>query len=103
MTRRYSDHSNATGLRELAGGLLRLAGPALRKRIEALADDSWESPGNLTNYVDELVNELLEIRELGSFDLDLLRVLLYALRPDQRNTSSVHKYLRCDPMRESDL
>lgn len=102
MTRRYSDQSDVTGLRELAGGLLRLARPPLRKRIEALADDSWEGPGKLCEYVDELVTELLEIRELGSFDLDLLRVLLYALRPDQRTTSSVHKYLRCDPMNDND-
>jgi hypothetical protein len=102
LSRRYSEQSGKTGLRELASGLLRLARPPLRERLERLADDTWDAHGNLTEHVDELVNELLGIAELGNFDRDLLRVLVYALRPDPRTTSSVYQYLRCDDMNARD-
>ncbi|HEY0476702.1 MAG TPA: hypothetical protein VGD37_04210 [Kofleriaceae bacterium] len=102
LSRRYSEQSGSTGLRELASGLLRLARPPLRERLERLANDTWDGRGTLSDHVDELVDELLGIPELGSFDLDLLRVMLYALRPDPRTTSSVYKYLRCDPMNAHD-
>jgi hypothetical protein len=102
LSRRYSEQSGRTGLRELAGGLLRLARPPLRERLERLADDTWDASGNLADHVDELVNELLGIAELASFDRDLLRVLLYALRPDPRTASSVYKYLHCDDMNAHD-
>ena len=103
LSRRYSEQSGRTGLRELAGGLLRLARPPLRERIQRLVDDTWEGRGNLADYVEELVNDLVRIEELASFDCDLLRVLLYALRPDPPTTSSVYKYLRCDAMNAHDL
>jgi len=102
LSRRYSEQSGSTGLRELASGLLRLARPPLRARLERLANDTWEGRGNLADHINELVNELLGIAELESFDLDLLRVLLYALRPDPRTTSSVYKYLHCDDMNAHD-
>jgi hypothetical protein len=102
LSRRYSEQSGRTGLRELASGLLRLARRPLRERLERLADDTWDGRGSLADHVDELVDELLGIGELGSFDRDLLRVLVYALRPDPRATSSVYKYLRCDPMNDHD-
>jgi hypothetical protein len=102
LTRRYSEQSGRTGLRELASGLLRLARPPLRERIERLADGTWDAPGNLADHVTELVDELLDIGELGRFDRDLLRVLLYALVPDPRTTSSVYKYLRCEAMNAHD-
>lgn len=102
LTRRYSEQSGRTGLRELASGLLRLAGPPLRERIERLADDTWDARGSLADHVNELVNDLLGIDALGSFDRNLLRVLLYALRPDPRTTSSVYKYLRCEAMNAHD-
>jgi len=102
LSRRYSEQSGRTGLRELASGLLRLAGPPLRERLEQFADDTFDARGNLADHVNELVNELLGIPELASFDRDLLRVLLYALRPDPRTTSSVYKYLHCEDMNAHD-
>src|SRR5262249_1253243 len=80
LSRRYSEQSGRTGLRELAGGLQRLARPPLRERLERLADDTWEGR-SLPAHVNELVDSLLGIPELASFDLDLLRALVYALRP----------------------
>ena len=102
LSRRYSEQSGRTGLRELASGLLRLARPPLRERLERLANDTWDGRGSLADHINELVDELVGIPELGSFDLDLLRVLLYALCPDPRITSSVYKYLRCDSMNAHD-
>jgi hypothetical protein len=102
LSRRYSEQSGRTGLRELASGLLRLARPPLRERLERLADDTWDARGNLADHVNELVDDLLGIPELASFDRDLLRVLVYALRPDPRATSSVYRYLRCDSMNAHD-
>lgn len=102
LSRRYSEQSGRTGLRELASGLLRLAAPRLRERIERFADDTYEAHGNIHQHVNELVDELLGISALTGFDRDLLRVLLYALRPDPRTTSSVYKYLQCEAMNEHD-
>lgn len=102
LSRRYSEQSGRTGLRELAGGLLRLARPPLRERLERFADDTCDAHDSLADQVNELVNELLGIPELQSFDRDLLRVLLYALHPDPRTTSSVYRYLRCDDMNAHD-
>ncbi len=102
LSRRYSEQSGKTGLRELASGLLRLARPPLRERLERLADDTWDARGNLADHVNELVDELLGIAELGNFHPDLLRVLVYALRPDPQTTSSVYQYLRCDDMNAHD-
>jgi hypothetical protein len=102
LSRRYSEQSGRTGLRELASGLLRLARPPLRERLERLADGTWDARGNLAEHIDELANDLLGIAELESFGRDLLRVLLYALRPDPRTTSSVYQYLRCEDMNARD-
>lgn len=102
LSRRYSEQSGKTGLRELASGLLRLARPPLRERLQRLADDTWDARGNLADHVNELVDELLGIAELGNFHPDLLRVLVYALRPDPQTTSSVYQYLRCDDMNAHD-
>jgi hypothetical protein len=102
LSRRYSEQSGKTGLRELASGLLRLARPPLRERLERLADDTWDARGNLADHVNELVDELLGIAGLENFNRDLLRVLVYALRPDPRTTSSVYQYLRCEDMNAHD-
>jgi hypothetical protein len=102
LSRRYSEQSGRTGLHELAGGLLRLARPPLRERLERLANDTWDAQGNLYDEVDELVNDLVAIPALASFDLDLLRVLVYALRPDAPTTARVYRYLHCDDMSAHD-
>jgi energy-coupling factor transporter ATP-binding protein EcfA2 len=102
LSKRYSERSENTGLRELAGGLLQLASPAVRKRGDQLADDTWDGPGDLADYVNALVDDLIEEGGLGSFDPDLLRIMMYALRRDQKTTSRVYKYLRCDPMTPHD-
>jgi len=87
-----------TGLHELASGLPRLVGQPLKSRIDRLADETWETPASLTEYVNQLTDDLLREVDLASFDPDLLRVMLYALHPDQRTTSRVYKYLRCEDM-----
>jgi hypothetical protein len=102
LSRRYSEQSGWTGLRELANGLLRLSGPRLRQRIQQFADDAREARGSLAEQVNALVDDLVGISALTSFDRDLLRVLLYALRSDPRTTSSVYKYLQCDAMNDHD-
>ncbi|HWO20512.1 MAG TPA: hypothetical protein VNO30_17200 [Kofleriaceae bacterium] len=91
-----------TGLHELASGLPRLVGEPLSSRIERLVDDTWDSPESLAGYVNSLVDELLKQADLAAFDPDLLRVMLYALHPDQRTTSRVYKYLRCEDMNTHD-
>ncbi len=87
-----------TGLHELASGLPRLVDQPLRSRIECLADETWDSPASLNEYVNQLTDDLLRETDLASFDPDLLRIMLYALHPDQRTTSRVYKYLRCEDM-----
>ncbi|HEX8111740.1 MAG TPA: hypothetical protein VF516_28610, partial [Kofleriaceae bacterium] len=91
-----------TGLHELASGLPRLVGQPLKSRIECLADDTWDSPASLNDYVNQLTDDLLREADLASFDPDLLRIMLYALHPDQRTTSRVYKYLRCEDMGDYD-
>jgi hypothetical protein len=91
-----------TGLHELASGLPRLVGEPLKSRIDRLVDDTWESTESLAGYVNSLVDELLKQADLAAFDPDLLRVMLYALHPDQRTTSRVYKYLRCEDMNSHD-
>jgi energy-coupling factor transporter ATP-binding protein EcfA2 len=103
LARPYSGPSGErTGLRELASGLVRLASHGLQARVQRLVDDTWEGKDGLTEYVNGLVDDLLEEGELASFDPDLLRVMLYALRLDQRTASRVYKYLRCEGMSPHD-
>jgi hypothetical protein len=90
-----------TGLCELASGIVRLVSRELQARVQGLIDDTWEGAG-LTEYVNALVDDLLREAKLASFDRDLLRVLLYALCPDPRITSSVYRYLRCEDMHPHD-
>ncbi len=91
-----------TGLLELAVGLSRLAGEPLRSKIQELAEGNWDTPDSLGDYVNRLVDELLELPALARFDPDLLRVLLYVLHPDQRTTARAYKYLRCEAMNPHD-
>lgn len=91
-----------TGLHELASGLPRLVGGALKARLARLSDDDWDSSDSLAEYVNHLVDDLLEQSDLASFDPDLLRVLLYALYPQHRTTSRVYKYLLCENMNAHD-
>lgn len=89
-----------TGLHELASGLHRLVGGELGERIARLA--TVEEAPALDEVIDELVDDLLAESDLASFDPDLLRVLLHALRPDPRVTNRVYKYLRCEDMTPHD-
>jgi len=91
-----------TGLRELALGMQRLVGQSLQLRMQRLSDDSWDGNGGLSDYVNDLVAELLREGRLKGFDPDLLRVLLYALCPDPCIAASVHKYLLCEDMNPHD-
>jgi Ni2+-binding GTPase involved in maturation of urease and hydrogenase len=91
-----------TGLHELASGLPRLVGGALQARVNRLADDDWGTNDSLSEYIDHLIDDLLDQAELASFDPDLLRVLLYALHPSQRTISRIYKYLRCENMNAHD-
>lgn len=94
-----------TGMVELASGLARLVCEPLKSQIQQLAEGKWEATGvtnTFTKYVNSLVDDLLQQADLGSFEPDLLRVLLYALYPDQRVTSRAYKYLRCLDMSDQD-
>jgi hypothetical protein len=91
-----------TGLHELASGLPRLVGEPLKSRIDRLVDDTWDTSESLAGYVNALVDELLKQADLAPFDSDLLRVMLYALHLDQRTTSRVYRYLRCEDMNAHD-
>lgn len=103
LARPYSGPSGGTtGLQELAQGLIRLASEPLQARVQRLVDDAWQGNDGLTQYVEDLANDLLCEGELASFDPDLLRVMLYALCPDPRRTSRVYRYLRCEDMSPAD-
>lgn len=103
LMRPYSAASGErTGLRELAHGLVRLASASFQPRVQRLIDGGWEGNAGRAQYVNELVDELLQDGTLATFDKDLLRVMLYALCPDPRVTSSVYRYLRCEPMNDHD-
>lgn len=91
-----------TGLHELASGLPRLVGEPLKTRIDRLVDDTWESPESLAGYVNNLVDELLKQADVAPLGSDLLRIMLYALHPDQRTTSRVYQYLRCEDLNSHD-
>lgn len=88
-----------TGLQELASGLFRLVGGALGEQIEKLTATDDRA---VDDEIDKLVDVLLGESDLASFDPDLLRVLLHALRPDPRVTNRVYKYLRCEDMTPHD-
>lgn len=98
----YFGSDGATGLHELAYGLPAFVGEPLKSKIDRLIDDEVEGEGTLHDTIDELVDGLLEHRELAGLNSDLIRALLYALHPDQRTTSRVYKYLRCEPLTEHD-
>ena len=91
-----------TGLRELASGLINLAGEGLKGQLERLLVDDWESSAGLAEHIDRIVDGLLKEHALSTFDPDLLRVMLYALLPDQSIASRVYKYLRCEEMNSND-
>lgn len=91
-----------TGLYELASGLSWRVGESLRSRLARLDKGTWAGPGNLTDYVNSLVDEILKREDLASFDPDLLRVMIFALRRDPPTTSRVYKYLRCEDMNAHD-
>lgn len=99
LSRPYSGPSGEqTGLRELAIGLARLVPDPLRSEIEQLAEGAWTTPESLRDHVNRLVDDLLQQTSLPGVDPDLLRVMLYALYPDQRTISRADKYLRCEDM-----
>jgi energy-coupling factor transporter ATP-binding protein EcfA2 len=91
-----------SGLVELASGLQRVAGPPLKARMDRLVEDEWPEAQTLAQHVNDLVDDLLQLPPLGSFDPDLLRVLLYVLRRDPRLTTRVTKYLRCEDLNAHD-
>ncbi|HET7504127.1 MAG TPA: DUF87 domain-containing protein [Kofleriaceae bacterium] len=91
-----------TGLMELALGLARMVDEPLKSQIQTLTDGDWDTPESLRDYVNRLVDELLTLPALTTFDPDLLRVLLYVLHPDQRSTARAYKYLRCEAMNDYD-
>jgi hypothetical protein len=78
-----------TGLQELASGLFRLVGGPLGERIEMLA--GTDDTQSVDDEIDKLVDTLLLEADLATFDPDLLRVLLHALRPDARVTNASTK------------
>ncbi|HEU4727817.1 MAG TPA: ATP-binding protein, partial [Kofleriaceae bacterium] len=91
-----------TGLMELALGLSRLVDEPLKSQIQALTDGDWDTQESLRDYVNRLVDELLKLPVLATFDPDLFRVLLFGLHPDQRTCARVYKYLRCETMNDYD-
>jgi len=103
LTKPYTGPSGEqTGLVELASGLARLVDEPLRTQILQLAEGDWDEHENLRDCVNRLVDGLLCRPELTRFDPDLLRVLLYALHPDQRTTAHAYKFLRCEDMNPHD-
>jgi energy-coupling factor transporter ATP-binding protein EcfA2 len=91
-----------SGLVELATGLTRVAGQGLSGRVKRLVDDEWPEAQTLAQHINELVDDLLRLPKLSSFDPDLLRVLLYVLRRDPSLTTRVTKYLRCEDLNAHD-
>lgn len=91
-----------TGLYELAMGLPRFGGSALESRVRRLTDEDWPDHHTLAEHINHIVDDLLRFEELAPFDPDLLRVLLYSLRPDHHITSRVYKYLRCEDLNTYD-
>jgi hypothetical protein len=103
LARPYSVASGErTGLCELASGIVRLVSSALQERVQQLIEGTWDGSAGLAEYINDLVDDLLREGKLARFDRDLLRVLLYALCPDPRITSSVYKYLCCEDMNPHD-
>ena len=91
-----------TGLIELAIGLSNLVGDPTRSEIVRLAEGDWDPDEGLRGLVNRLVDELRTVPALGRFHADLLRVLLYALAPDERTTAQAYQYLRCEDMNVHD-
>jgi len=91
-----------TGLFELACGLSSLVDDPLRSQILQLGEGDWDPQLSLRDLVNSLVDGLRRLPSLGTFDADLIRVLLYSLAPDERTTSQAYQYLRCEDMNEYD-
>jgi energy-coupling factor transporter ATP-binding protein EcfA2 len=101
LDRAYSGPSpERTGLLELATGLS-LVAPAVASRIESLGQTEADGE-ELAREVNDLVDELVRVDELRSFDPDLLRAFLYLLRRDSAITTRVVKYLRCEDLNRHD-
>lgn len=96
----YAGPGAGTGLQELASGLHRLVGGSLGERVAGLRTS--EDIEGVDEVIDGLVDDLLGESDLATFDPDLLRVLLHALRPNPRVTNRVYKYLRCEDMTAHD-
>ncbi|HEY0189664.1 MAG TPA: AAA family ATPase [Kofleriaceae bacterium] len=94
-----------TGLRQLALGLAQGCGEPTKTEINNLTNSAWKTThpkDNLTSYINALAHRLLRRGGLSSHDSDLIRVLLYALPPDEAITSCVYRYLRCDKLTDYD-
>ena len=104
LSRPYTGLSGTqTGLFEIAVGLSNLVADPVRSKILRLADGDWDAEEvNLRELVNQLVDGLRVVPALGKFDADLLRVLLYALAPDERVIAQAYQYLRCEHMNVDD-
>jgi ABC-type cobalamin/Fe3+-siderophores transport system ATPase subunit len=104
LSRPYTGPSGTqTGLFEIAVGLSNLVDDPVRSKILRLADGDWDAEEvNLRELVNQLVDGLRVVPALGRFDADLLRVLLYALAPDERVIAQAYQYLRCEYMNVDD-
>ena len=91
-----------SGLLLLSSGLLDLLGTGMGDKVEQLRTGEWPDLQALGRFVSELVDELLTVEELQSFDPDFLRAMLCVQRRDPRTTARVVKYLRCEDMNAHD-
>jgi energy-coupling factor transporter ATP-binding protein EcfA2 len=104
LSRPYTGPSGTqTGLFEIAVGLSNLVDDPVRSKILRLAEGDWDVEEiSLRELVNQLVDGLRVVPALGKFDADLLRVLLYALAPDERIIAQAYQYLRCEDMNVHD-
>jgi hypothetical protein len=103
LSRPYSATAGAqTGLTALGLGLATLVPDPTRSEILQLAEGDWDPDEGLRRVVNRLVDELRRLPALGKFHADLLRVVLYALVPDERLTAQAYQYLRCEDMNAHD-
>jgi hypothetical protein len=103
LSRPYQGTASAqTGLTALAIGLANLVAEPTRSEILQLSEGDWDADEGLRHLVNRLVDELHRVPALGTFHADLLRVLLYALAPDERTAVHAYQYLRCEDMNAHD-
>jgi GTPase SAR1 family protein len=97
----YEPAVRTTGLMLLSTALAESSRSIPTERLTQLREDELE-PHCLARMIEALADQIVIDDRFNTFDLDLVRALLYLQRDDPSLRSRVLKYLRCEDLSKSD-